>query len=165
MPQEWLWQQEWNSSLCQCLLHVCLSQSGPRVPIHSVLENMPGRKCIPGRYSWESPPIREFTHQPCAFISYQLSTLSVTAALLGASNTTKDRPTQLQLSRRPEPFIRESDIHWGFPGDSDGKESACNVGDPGSPGREWQPTPGFLPGEFHGQRSLAGYSPWGHKES
>ena len=22
-----------------------------------------------------------------------------------------------------------------------------------------------LPGEFHGQRSLAGYSPWGHKES
>ena len=27
----------------------------------------------------------------------------------------------------------------------------------------WQPTPVFLPGEFHGQRSLAGYSPWGHK--
>ena len=31
--------------------------------------------------------------------------------------------------------------------------------------REWQPTPGFLPGEFHGQRSLTGYSPWGCKES
>ena len=31
--------------------------------------------------------------------------------------------------------------------------------------REWQPTPVFLPGEFHGQRSLAGYSPWGRKES
>ena len=31
--------------------------------------------------------------------------------------------------------------------------------------REWQPTPAFLPGEFHGQRSLAVYSPWGHKES
>ena len=28
----------------------------------------------------------------------------------------------------------------------------------------WQPTPVFLPAEFHGQRSLAGYSPWGHKE-
>ena len=26
---------------------------------------------------------------------------------------------------------------------------------------KWQPTPAFLPGEFHGQRSLAGYSPWG----
>ena len=56
---------------------------------------------------------------------------------------------------------------------SDGKDSACNAGDPGSiPGlgrfpwrREWQPTPVFLPGEFHGQRSLADYSPWGHKES
>ena len=30
--------------------------------------------------------------------------------------------------------------------------------------REWQPTPVFLPGESHGQRSLAGYSPWGAKE-
>ena len=30
--------------------------------------------------------------------------------------------------------------------------------------RKWQPTPVFLPGESHGQRSLAGYSPRGHKE-
>ena len=30
--------------------------------------------------------------------------------------------------------------------------------------REWLPTPVFLPGESHEQRSLAGYSPWGHKE-
>ena len=30
--------------------------------------------------------------------------------------------------------------------------------------RAWQPTPVFLPGESHGQRSLAGYSPWGHTE-
>ena len=27
-----------------------------------------------------------------------------------------------------------------------------------------QPTSEFLPGEFHGQRTLAGYSPWGHQE-
>ena len=31
--------------------------------------------------------------------------------------------------------------------------------------RKWQPTPVFLPGNFHGQRSLVGYNPWGHKES
>ena len=31
--------------------------------------------------------------------------------------------------------------------------------------REWQSTPVFLPGEFHGQRSLEGYSLWGRKES
>ena len=31
--------------------------------------------------------------------------------------------------------------------------------------RKWQPTPVFLPGESHGQRSLVGYHPWGRKES
>ena len=44
----------------------------------------------------------------------------------------------------------------GFPGGSDGKESACNAGGPGfNPWvgkipwkRKWQPTPVFLPGEF-----------------
>ena len=58
-------------------------------------------------------------------------------------------------------------------GGSEGKESACNVGDPGSiPGlgrslwrREWQPTPVFLPGESQGQRSLVGCRLWGRTES
>ena len=31
--------------------------------------------------------------------------------------------------------------------------------------RQWQPIPAFLPGKFHGQRSLAGYNLWGCKES
>ena len=56
-----------------------------------------------------------------------------------------------------------------FPGGSDSKESACNLGDLGSVSevrkipwsRKWQPTPVFLPGESLGQRSLTGYSPWG----
>jgi len=30
--------------------------------------------------------------------------------------------------------------------------------------RKRQPTPVFLPGEFHGLRNLAGYSPWSYKE-
>ena len=30
--------------------------------------------------------------------------------------------------------------------------------------RKWQPTPVFLLGESHGQRSLVGYSPWGHNK-
>ena len=67
----------------------------------------------------------------------------------------------------------EEGLVLGFPGGSDGTESACNAGDQGSiPGlgkipwrREWLPTPVFLPGEFHGERSLVGYSPWGCKES
>ena len=54
-----------------------------------------------------------------------------------------------------------------------GKESACNTDrrcgfDPGvgkiSWRRKWQPTSVFLPGKSHGQRSLVGYRPWGHKE-
>ena len=58
------------------------------------------------------------------------------------------------------------------PGGSDSKESICNSGDlsliqvgkiPWR--RKWQPTPVFLPGESHGQRSLVCYSPWGRKES
>ena len=37
---------------------------------------------------------------------------------------------------------------------------------PGGPyGKSGMPSPAFLPGEFHGQRSLAGYRPWGRTES
>ena len=53
------------------------------------------------------------------------------------------------------------------------KESPCNAEDLGFDPwvgkfpwrRAWQPTLVFWPGESHGQRSLLGYSPWGHKES
>ena len=60
--------------------------------------------------------------------------------------------------------------HYNFPGDSDGKESAYSAGElgliPGFPWRrKWPPTLVFLPGEFHRQKSLVGYSSWGHKES
>ena len=58
-------------------------------------------------------------------------------------------------------------------GGTNGKELPANTGDSGLlPGsgrfprrRKWLPTLVFLPGESHGQRSLAGYSPWGYKES
>ena len=62
----------------------------------------------------------------------------------------------------------------GFPGGLDRKEICLQCRRPEFDPwvrkipwrREWQPTPVFLPREFHGQRSLAGYSPWGHhKES
>ena len=80
-------------------------------------------------------------------------------SVLGSSPWSRDRlPTSVFL---------------GFPGDSDSKESACNTGELG-----------FIPGlgrslggghdnplryscleNLHGQRSLAGCSSWGHKES
>ena len=60
----------------------------------------------------------------------------------------------------------------GFRGGLAGKESACQHRTCGfNPWvrkitwrRKWQPTPLFLTGKFHGQRSLAGYNPCGHKE-
>ena len=60
-----------------------------------------------------------------------------------------------------------------FPGGTVVKNPPANAGNAGSspgsgrrsPGeRNGLPTPVFLPEEFHGQRSLVGYSPWGHKE-
>ena len=59
-----------------------------------------------------------------------------------------------------------------FHGSASGKELASPKRRGFDPGvgkipwrRAWQPTPVFLPGESLGQRSLAGYSPWGCKES
>ena len=61
--------------------------------------------------------------------------------------------------------------HWGFPGGSEVKASACNAGDLGlipglgrSPGRgHGDPLQYSCLENPHGQRSLVGYSPWGHK--
>ena len=47
----------------------------------------------------------------------------------------------------------------------DARDSGLIPGFGRSPGVGNDTTPLFLPGKFHGQRSLAGYSPWGHKES
>ena len=79
-----------------------------------------------------------------------------------------------------EPLSREAQKYISFyfesffPDRSVGKESSCNARDTNEFNpwikkipwrREWQPTPVFLPGKPHGQRSLVGYSPWGCKES
>ena len=64
-------------------------------------------------------------------------------------------------------------LHHGLPWWLSVRESACQCRRPGFDpwvgkipwSREWQPTSVFLPGESHGQRSLAGYSPWDRKES
>ena len=71
-------------------------------------------------------------------------------------------------------FTRRHPFLWGFPSGTEVKESACQCMRCWRCGfyswvrkiswrRKWQPTPVFFPGESHGQRSLAGYSPWGHR--
>jgi len=72
--------------------------------------------------------------------------------------------------------IWQSSLYLGFPGDTSSKESTyqsrrckiCRL-DPWVGKipwrRKWLCTPVFLPGESHAQKSLVGYSLWGHKES
>ena len=62
-------------------------------------------------------------------------------------------------------------IIWSFPGGTSGKEPTCQCKRQGFDSwvgeipwrRKWQSTSVFLPGKFHGQRRLVGYSPWGHQ--
>ena len=69
--------------------------------------------------------------------------------------------------------VSQHEVISGLPRWLSGKESSCQCRrhrfDPWvgkiSWRRKWQPTLVSLPGKFHGQRSLVGYSPWGHQES
>ena len=83
----------------------------------------------------------------------------------------RERETEKESERELNSNNIEGTV--GFPGGSDSKESSCQCRRPGfdpwvrkiSWRRERLPTPVFLPGKSHGQRSLVGYSQWGHKES
>jgi len=90
-------------------------------------------------------------------------------ALLQASRCVTPLPYNSVLKNRKRlasPFLR------CLPRWHSGKESACQSRRSGfNPwvgkipwSRKWQLTPVFLTEKSHGQRSLVGYSPWGHKE-
>ena len=102
---------------------------------------------------------------PLTLVSRMLLQLS------GASQCCADRC--LILLRNDRLVGNDYEATTGFPGGSESKESACSSGDLGSiprlgrsPGEgNGNLTPVFLPGKSHGQRRLAGYSPWGSTES
>ena len=88
------------------------------------------------------------------------------------SQLTKQRENRQKSNQVYECYLSSVAITTGFPGSSGGKDSACSAGGPGS-----VPGSGRSSGEEHGnplqysclknphgQRSLVGYSPWGHKE-
>ena len=79
---------------------------------------------------------------------------------------------QVKRERTPKRVDR---INVGLPRWLNGKESACQCRKPKKQGsspwvgkvpwsEKWQPTPVFLPGKFHGQRSLVGLQSMGYKE-
>ena len=63
------------------------------------------------------------------------------------------------------PQKHQYSMTWGFPGGASGKEPACQCvrHKISSLDQEDPRDPGFSPGKSPGQRSLVGYSPWGHK--
>ena len=101
----------------------------------------------------------------CVYLTSHLC-IHITTLSCGVSVYT-DVMHMATLKRLEWGWVREL---WGFPHGSDHKESACNARDPGSipedPLEKGMAThPAFLPGEFHEQRSLVGFSPWGRQES
>ena len=92
--------------------------------------------------------------------------------------TSHSVPLPCPLHKHSGKTLKSEELQFlrGFPGDTSGKEPnrQCRRGkrrgfDPWVGKipwrRAWQPTPVSLPGENRGQRSLAGYSPWGRIES
>ena len=127
----------------------------------------PGPNCSP------VPDHQYFTHHYATSLSYLLRLFQISAQRLIPQESLHLIPFPNMLPTLPNLFIHCYIIHWGFPGDSEVKDSTCQcrrcrfnpwVGKiPWR--RKWQPTLVFLLGEFHGWRSLVGYSPRGRKES
>ena len=134
--------------------------------------------------SWETSKTKSFIFRLTAFmpLSSLKTPLLVPLLLAGSANTTKNVPfapwpySPLSCSAHNSSTPVVWDNFSGFPSGSTGKEFACQWRRYKRCGfcswvseipwkRKWLPTPVFFPGKFHGQRSLVGYSPWGHKES
>ena len=134
-----------STILQMCALGVCWAESQP-TDFHYVWDSNQALIC-----SVSSP--RGFTMfekhwklMTCV-VNLLVSISSVNSKLLysmvGASRVTRGKEPTCQCRRhRFDPWVGK--IPWR---------------------RKWQPTPVFLPGQFRGQRSLTGYSPWGHRQS
>ena len=119
---------------------------------------------------------------PVAQVARSLANADPQPASLGqCSRTSSSKPAS--SSRSSGPVSTGLVVRWqlrfwmsGFAGGASGKDPACQCRRQKRRGfnpevgkipwrRTWQPTPVFLPEESHGQRSLAGCSPWGRTES
>ena len=107
---------------------------------------------------------------------HQTSTLSCASGKKRHLQGKPNESTTNRCSEVPKMKTRPIPRYAWFPRQQSGKESACQCRrckrcrfNPWvrkvPQRRKWQPTPAFSPGAFHRQRSLAGYSPGGHKKS
>ena len=134
-----------------------------------------------GKPKRDAPPTQARKGSAYIHRTYKLITLNISIYIKNTKikfdfffkRKKDEREGSREKHQRVPHFLHQQKWHQGFPGGSDGKESACNAGDLGSiPGLGRSPGEGngnllpvFLPGESHGQRSLEGCSPWRHKES
>ena len=103
--------------------------------------------------------------------------ISFSKLLLLVSGKPKgDQPGRRERIARALQWLFFKCSSFGLPREFSGKESACYCRKLKRQGfdpwvrkipwrRAWQPTPVFLPGESHGQRSLVGCSPWGSQRA
>ena len=164
--------------LCHPLLLLSSIFSSIRVFPNELALRMRWPKCWSFRFSIS--PFSEYS----GLISFRMVSFRMVWSPCSPKDSQESSPApqckninSLALSSLPY-LWSNSHIHtWllekplGFPGGSDSKEFSCNAGDPGLfleserfPGEGNGYTPVILPGEFHEQRSLVCYNPWGHKK-
>ena len=97
------------------------------------------------------------------------ASLSFSSFLLNGEPEPPPPALSLDLCSPTLPTVLPTTIQWGFPSSSDGKAmqepQVQSLGQEYPLEKEMATLSRFLPAEFHGERSLVGYSPWGHKES
>ena len=156
-------------------MHACMLSRFSRIQLFATSWTVARQAPLPMGFSrqehWSGLPFPPPGHLPEPGIKPASLASPALAGGVFTTSATWEAPVLLQRSN-----THKKNLPPGLPWWLSGKESTCQCRrckrlgfDPWvrkiSWRRKWQPTPVFLPGESHGQRSLAGYSPWSHKES
>ena len=133
---------------------------------HSLRSHSPGSKYVPQiRAAWESRRPRTTLPTPLLPPPSRSRSIENQTCVQEPAVNLPGVPRFHALCKESYNVIGETDAQWRdqvwrarlalilFVGPEDPRRR-----------RQWQPTPVFLPGKSHGQRSLVGYSPGGHKE-
>ena len=155
------WQAEACSPLCQCLIPRGRCPGWLKSRVHTRHPGLPG---LPTQFSHIYPagPWSSGCRYPLGF--------QAPLYIWPGGSLPRHQPSVMDvrpgLIRERQWFLWGPEGIRGLPWWCGGKESACQTGDGGLIPwrRKWQPTPVFLPGKSHEQRSLMGYSPRGCKE-
>ena len=105
-------------------------------------KTFPLRTFLLTNISIQSEPLSRYTQKICLLLSFAGKSRQIQASPMAQEVKNPPARQETQKTQVFDPWVRK--IPWR---------------------RKWQPTPVFSPGKSHGQRSLVGLRPWGHKES